>query len=157
MSVLEVRTIGESASCDKEHLIGCNWLRCAPGACRRVSTCGDLPYFREEQTVEKMGHLLRDVCIPADVAKSIEAALQRHHVDTRAQLSSERSRLEHTLQTLHRHVDAAYTDKLEVRSPRNSSSANRPSGSKKNGRSKDRFPRWKRLKEQIHCWTRVDF
>jgi DNA invertase Pin-like site-specific DNA recombinase len=77
----------------------------------------DLPYFREEQIVEKMGHVLRDVCIPPDVAKGIEAALQRGHAEDRTRFSVEQTRLERTLVTLHRRVDAAYIDKLDGKIP----------------------------------------
>jgi site-specific DNA recombinase len=77
----------------------------------------DLPYFREEKIAEKMGDLLRDLYIPGDVAKTIQGALERGHGEARARQRSERSRLEHTLQTLYRHVDAAYTDKLDGKIP----------------------------------------
>ena len=72
-----------------------------------------LPRFREEQISERMGHVLRDVCIPEEVARRIGASLQQVHAQMRNQTEQERSRLERELDALQSRMDAAYTDKLD--------------------------------------------
>jgi hypothetical protein len=51
--------------------------------------------------------------IPEEVVRRISASLQRVHVQARSQVAQERVRLERELATLHSHMDAAYTDKLD--------------------------------------------
>jgi len=75
----------------------------------------ELPRFREQEIAEKLGHVVKDVYIPAEVVESINSSLQRLHVQTRTQAVQERARLERELQTLHAWMDAAYTDKLDGR------------------------------------------
>lgn len=72
-----------------------------------------LPRFREEEIAERMGHVLRDVSIPEEVAQSISASLQRVHVVARNQAAQERARLERELTALYSRLDAAYLDKLD--------------------------------------------
>ena len=72
-----------------------------------------LPRFREQQISERLGHVLQDVCIPEEVARSIGASLQQVHVQMRNQAAQERARLERELVALYGHMDAAYTDKLD--------------------------------------------
>ena len=74
-----------------------------------------LPRFREEEIAERLGHVLQDVYIPEEVAQSIEASLQRVHVQMRSQGAQERARLDRDLAALHSRMDAAYTDKLDGR------------------------------------------
>ena len=76
-----------------------------------------LPRFREEEIAERLGHVLQDVCIPEEVAQSIEASLQRVHVQMRSQGAQERARMERDLAALHSRMDAAYTDKLDGKIP----------------------------------------
>ena len=73
----------------------------------------ELPRFREQEIVEKLGHVLRDVSIPPKVARDIEKALQSEHVGQEDQAARERARLARELDALHRRMDAAYTDKLD--------------------------------------------
>src|ERR1700740_2596327 len=54
----------------------------------------ELPRFREEDISEKFGHVLKDVSLPSDVARGIEAALQREHDETHKRAATERARLE---------------------------------------------------------------
>ena len=72
-----------------------------------------LPRFREEQIAARMGHVLEDVQIPAAVAQSIGASLQRVHVQMRNQATQERARLERELAAIYSRIDAAYSDKLD--------------------------------------------
>ncbi|MGB6192322.1 MAG: zinc ribbon domain-containing protein, partial [Terracidiphilus sp.] len=72
----------------------------------------ELPRFREEDISEKLGHVLKDVSLPSDVARSIEMALQREHAEMHKRSAAERARLERELDALHRRMDAAYDDKL---------------------------------------------
>jgi site-specific DNA recombinase len=72
-----------------------------------------LPRFREEEIVERMGHILRDVSIPEEVAQTISASLQQAQVQMRSNTAQERIRLERELKALHSRMDAAYSDKLD--------------------------------------------
>ncbi len=72
-----------------------------------------LPRFREEEIAERMGHVLRDVSIPQEVALRISESLQRAHVQMRNNTALERARWERELAALHNRMDAAYTDKLD--------------------------------------------
>jgi site-specific DNA recombinase len=72
-----------------------------------------LPRFREEELAEKLGHVLKDVCIPAEIVHSIQSSLERVHVGARNQAARETARLDRELQTLHTRMDSAYIDKLD--------------------------------------------
>ncbi len=72
-----------------------------------------LPRFREEEIAERLGHVLRDVSIPAEVVQSIGASLQRVHAQTRTETEQKRACLERELTALHSRMDAAYNDKLD--------------------------------------------
>ena len=74
--------------------------------------CG-LPRFREEEIAGRLGHVLKDVAIPEEVARSIGASLQRVHVQMRDRQQQERARLKRELGILRDRMDAAYTDKLD--------------------------------------------
>ena len=73
----------------------------------------ELPRFREQEIVERLGHVLEDVYIPAEVVQSLKSSLERVHVQIRDRAIQERARLDRELQTLHARMDAAYTDKLD--------------------------------------------
>ena len=72
-----------------------------------------LPRFKEQEISERLGHVLQDVRIPEEVAQSIDASLQRVHVQMRTQTAQERARLDRELAALHSRMDAAYTDKYD--------------------------------------------
>jgi site-specific DNA recombinase len=72
----------------------------------------ELPRFREEDILEKLGNVLRDVSLPPEVARAIEASLGRQRDEMRKRAADERARLERELNALHRRMDAAYEDKL---------------------------------------------
>jgi site-specific DNA recombinase len=72
----------------------------------------ELPRFREEEIAEKLGSVLRDVSLPSEVARAIEASLEREQIEMRKRAATERGRLERELDALHRRMDAAYDDKL---------------------------------------------
>jgi site-specific DNA recombinase len=72
-----------------------------------------LPRFREQEISERLGHVLKDVQIPTEVAQRIGASLQQAQKQMRDTSSQERARLERELATLHSRLDAAYSDKLD--------------------------------------------
>ena len=74
-----------------------------------------LPRFREEQISERLGHVLQDVCIPEEVARSIGASLQQVHAQMQTQAAQERARLERELAALHSRMDEEYADKLDAK------------------------------------------
>ena len=72
-----------------------------------------LPRFREQEIAERMGHVLRDVSIPEEVAQCIQSSLERVHAQLRQQAAQERAHLERQLAALYVRMDAAYMDKLD--------------------------------------------
>jgi site-specific DNA recombinase len=66
-----------------------------------------LPRFHEEEIAERMGHVLRDVSIPEEVAQGITASLERVHVQMRKNAVNERARRERELASLYTRMDAA--------------------------------------------------
>lgn len=70
-----------------------------------------VPRFREEVIAERLGHRLREVSIPAEVARQIEVSLQQFQVQMQNQSAQEQARLERELAHIQRHVDTAYMDK----------------------------------------------
>ena len=72
-----------------------------------------LPRFREQEISERLGHVLKDVQIPAEVVQSIGASLQQAQKQMRDKSVQERARLERELATLHSRMDTAYIDKLD--------------------------------------------
>jgi hypothetical protein len=76
-----------------------------------------LPRFREQEIADRLGHVLRDVQIPAEVVQSIAASLQQTQRQMKDKATQERSRLERELATVRGYMDRAYTEKLEGRIP----------------------------------------
>ena len=76
-----------------------------------------LPRFREEEIAERMGHVLRDVSIPEEVARAIQSSLERVHAQLRQQAAQERAHLERQLTALYVRMDATYMDKLDGKIP----------------------------------------
>jgi DNA invertase Pin-like site-specific DNA recombinase len=72
-----------------------------------------LPRFKEQEIAERLGSVLKDVQIPADVARTIDVSLQRVHVQMQSKTGQERARLERELTSLRARMDAAYADKLD--------------------------------------------
>jgi hypothetical protein len=72
-----------------------------------------LPRFREQEIAKKLGSLLRNVTIPSDVAERIQSALASERANLHQKLSNDRARLTRELESLHRRMDAAYSDKLD--------------------------------------------
>jgi DNA invertase Pin-like site-specific DNA recombinase len=72
-----------------------------------------LPRFREEEIAGRMGHVLRDVCIPEEIVQSISASLERVHAQMRKNAAGERARFERELASLYTRMDSAYLDKLD--------------------------------------------
>ena len=74
-----------------------------------------LPRFREEEISEKLGHVLKDLQIPEEVARRIEASLQQVDGQMRSERAQEGARLGRELGALQNRMDAAYRDKLDGR------------------------------------------
>jgi hypothetical protein len=72
-----------------------------------------LPRFREEEIVQRLGRLLKDLYVPSHVAARIVSALEQDAAQQNQTASVERARLERELKTLLNRVDNAYSDKLD--------------------------------------------
>ena len=72
-----------------------------------------LPRFREQEIAERMGRVLKDVQIPAEIVQCIGSGLQRVHGQMRDQAARERSGLEHELKKLYGRMDSTYRDKSD--------------------------------------------
>jgi DNA invertase Pin-like site-specific DNA recombinase/chorismate mutase len=78
--------------------------------------CG-LPRFREEQISEKLGEVLKGICVPADVVARITSAL-RHEQDNMQQNSkAQREKLAQRLEAIRNRMSQAYADKLDGKIP----------------------------------------
>ena len=73
----------------------------------------DLPRFREQEIADKLGHILKHVTIPAEVAQLIEDDLKNDHVHAHEQIARERARLMRARDDVRRRMDSAYMDKLD--------------------------------------------
>ena len=72
-----------------------------------------LPRFREQEIADRLGHVLRDVHIPPEVAQRIAKSIEQDYSDVRARDTQEQARLTRELNALRARMDAAYTDKLD--------------------------------------------
>jgi site-specific DNA recombinase len=72
-----------------------------------------LPRFREQEIAEQMGEVIRRISIPPEIAKRIEAAMDRERTQAGSRAVQERRRLTRELDTLHSRMDSAYSDKLD--------------------------------------------
>ena len=77
----------------------------------------DLPRFREEEIAARMGDVLRDIYVPDEVVRAIEASLQCTQQQQQRETASTRTRLERELAETRRRMDQAYTDKLDRKIP----------------------------------------
>ena len=73
----------------------------------------ELPRFREEQISEKLGEVLKGICIPDDVAARIASALQRDQENSKKNSNAERERLAKRIEALRMRMSQAYADKLD--------------------------------------------
>jgi site-specific DNA recombinase len=74
-----------------------------------------LPYIREEELGDRLGAILKDICIPDRVLAQLQQALladKGREEEIRAQ---QMGLLQQRLAQLHRRMDQAYTDKLDGR------------------------------------------
>jgi site-specific DNA recombinase len=72
-----------------------------------------LPRFREQEIAERLGSILKDICIPDEVAAEIERSLELDQSRQKSLAAGERARLEQRLASVRRRMDQAYTDKLD--------------------------------------------
>jgi len=77
----------------------------------------DLPRFREQEIAERLGHVIRDVSIPPEVAQRIAKAMERDDTNIAARVAQERARLTRELSALRARMDAAFCDKLDGKIP----------------------------------------
>jgi site-specific DNA recombinase len=73
----------------------------------------DLPYFREEELADRLGSVLKNIHIPDDVLKQLEASLHVYKHDQDGVLKQQRQRLEQRIASLRQRLDQAYIDKLD--------------------------------------------
>jgi site-specific DNA recombinase len=73
----------------------------------------ELPRFREEEIVQRLGALLKDLYVPPHVAARIVGALEQDAAQQSQIVNAERVRLERELKTLLHRMDKAYSDKLD--------------------------------------------
>ncbi|MGA8502612.1 MAG: recombinase family protein [Candidatus Sulfotelmatobacter sp.] len=76
-----------------------------------------LPRFREEQMVEKLGQILKNIHIPDQIVAQLERSLEGDQLQRKDRAASDRARLELRLEEVHRRIDQAYTDKLDGEIP----------------------------------------
>jgi DNA invertase Pin-like site-specific DNA recombinase len=72
-----------------------------------------LPSFREQEIAEKLGHLVRDVSIPLEIAHRIVRVLENDRNQVRERVAHEQAHLARELSTLSDRMRAAYRDKLD--------------------------------------------
>ncbi len=73
----------------------------------------ELPRFREEEIVQRLGSVLKNVYVPPEVAARIVQALEQDAAQKNKTASAERVRLERELKTLEARIDQAYSDKVD--------------------------------------------
>ena len=73
----------------------------------------DTPRFTEPEIVGKMGELLKDIHIPAEVVHQVSAKLEERQFEMRRESNAQRERLELRLTEIHRKLDKAFEAKLE--------------------------------------------
>ena len=72
----------------------------------------DLPRFREEELAQRLGEPLKGLQMPEEIVSRIVTAIRKDQQQSVSKTKTERSRLEARLATIHKHMDDAYTDKL---------------------------------------------
>ncbi len=78
--------------------------------------CG-LPRFREEQISEKLGEVLKGICIPDDVVARITGALKHDQDNMQQNSKAQRERLAQRLEAIRSRMSQAYADKLDGKIP----------------------------------------
>jgi site-specific DNA recombinase len=77
----------------------------------------ELPRFKEEQIATKMGEILKDIHIPAEVLARIQTALNAERNRMHTSSAQQQHKLEQRLSDLRRRMDQAYVDKLDGKIP----------------------------------------
>jgi DNA invertase Pin-like site-specific DNA recombinase len=77
----------------------------------------ELPRFREEQISEKLGEVLKGICVPADVVARITSALKHDQDNMQQNSKAQRERLAQRLEAIRSRMSQAYADKLDGKIP----------------------------------------
>ena len=77
----------------------------------------DLPYFKEHELGDRLGHVLRDIHIPDEVLGPLERAFQDDQGRADKGKGQELARLNKRLTSVRQRMDQAYTDKLDSKIP----------------------------------------
>jgi chorismate mutase len=72
-----------------------------------------LPRFREEQISEKLGEVLKGICIPDEVVARIATALEHDQENIQKDSKAQREKLEHRLEAIRNRMSQGYADKLD--------------------------------------------
>jgi site-specific DNA recombinase len=71
------------------------------------------PWFREAEIASKLGAVLENIRIPAEIAAQLNDSLQRDQERVQREFTARKERLEKDLDLTRRRQDQAYTDKLD--------------------------------------------
>jgi site-specific DNA recombinase len=71
------------------------------------------PWFREAEIASKLGAVLENIRIPAEIAAELNDSLQRDQERVQREFTARKERLEKDLDLTRRRQDQAYTDKLD--------------------------------------------
>jgi site-specific DNA recombinase len=75
------------------------------------------PYFREEFLCQRLGDILKNIHIPDEVVRRIENSFNQDQEQFKAESAAQHERLERRLCAVRRHMDQAYTDRLDGKIP----------------------------------------
>ena len=73
----------------------------------------DLPRFREEDIITRLGDPLKNLHVPSEIVSQIVARLREDQRQVRGKTSRERTSLESRLAAIRTRMDTAYSDKLD--------------------------------------------
>lgn len=94
----------------------------------------DLPRFREADLADRWGEPLKGLQVPPEIVAQIVTSLREVQRQAKGKISAERSRLESRLTAIRHRMDAAYTDKLDVKIAEDFWERKRASGGRKSSR-----------------------
>ena len=72
-----------------------------------------LPYFREEELGDRLGHILKDIHIPDDILVQLEHVLLSDKNQQETIQNQQRERLQQRLNAVQHRLEQAYVDKLD--------------------------------------------
>ena len=72
-----------------------------------------LPYFREEELGDRLGHILKDIHVPDDILSQLEHSLLNDKNQQEIIQNQQRERLQQRLNAVRHRLEQAYVDKLD--------------------------------------------